>query len=517
MRSAIRFVVLFLGILIAPVTLTEAAAPLHFPQGVASGDVTPFSAVLWTRVDRGALLTVEVSDDPQFREPAFRRRVFASSSSDFTVKVVVGPLRPDHVYFYRWRSAGAMSETGTFKTAPSTFHSADVRFAYTGDSDGLFSVFGNTFATLDAVRAETPDFFVYLGDTIYADSPLRGALLGLGPAASLEDFRDIYKLNRGFPALRSLLSSTSTYAIWDDHEVQDDYAGQTVDPSLFANGRQAFLEYLPMRRLHLLDDSGCAAPPLFRAFRWGRDVDIFIPDERSCRSAGALSACSFAPGVPDLAPTLPPAVRAAFGGLLPPSPPPGCLEAIFDPARTLLGQRQKLLLQALLLRSTARFKFVINEVPIQQFYALPYDRWEGYGAERIEILNFIRAHNIRNVIFLTTDTHANLINRVFVDRFADPAPIATEIVTGPIATFTFQQEVEAFATRAGLPPAVALAGFNQILSLVGVECRDLNRDSYGLVEVSDADGTATIALKDDAGHLVTDALSGLPCVKTIGP
>jgi hypothetical protein len=121
------------------------------------------------------------------------------------------------------------------------------------------------------------------------------------------------------------------------------------------------------------------------------------------------------------------------------------------------------------------------------------------------------------VVYLTTDTHANLINRVFVDRFADPAPIATEIVTGPIATFTFQQEVEAFATRAGLPPAVALAGFNQILSLVGVECRDLNRDSYGLVEVSDADGTATITLKDDAGHLVTDSLSGLPCVKTIGP
>ena len=94
---------------------------------------------------------------------------------------------------------------------------------------------------------------------------------------------------------------------------------------------------------------------------------------------------------------------------------------------------------------------------------------------------------------------------------------ATEVVTGPIATFTFQQEIEFFAGGIGLPPAVAVDTLNQILSLVGMECRDLNRDSYGLVEVSSATGTATITLKDDAGHLVTDALTGLPCIKVVGP
>jgi hypothetical protein len=104
-----------------------------------------------------------------------------------------------------------------------------------------------------------------------------------------------------------------------------------------------------------------------------------------------------------------------------------------------------------------------------------------------------------------------------VDRFSDPAPVATEIVTGPIATFTFEQEVSAFATRLGLPPVVVLAALNQILSLVGVDCRNLNHDSYGLVEVSAADETATITIKDDAGQPVTDSLSGLPCVSAIGP
>ena len=74
----------------------------------------------------------------------------------------------------------------------------------------------------------------------------------------------------------------------------------------------------------------------------------------------------------------------------------------------------------------------LYSVSIQQTFALPYDGWEGYGAERKEILNFIRDNAIKNVIFLTTDLHLNLMNEVFIDRFADPAPIAYEVVTGPI-------------------------------------------------------------------------------------
>ena len=59
--------------------------------------------------------------------------------------------------------------------------------------------------------------------------------------------------------------------------------------------------------------------------------------------------------------------------------------------------------------STATFKVIINEVPIQQYYALPYDRWEGYEAERQAVLNFLK-DNVENVVFLTTDVHANMVN-----------------------------------------------------------------------------------------------------------
>ena len=491
--------------------------PVTFSHGIASGDVTQDSAVLWTRVDQKAKLTVEVSTDPNFGGKVIKLKVQASPENDFTVNALVERLKQGNTYFYRFSSRDSVSEVGTFQTADGANREVNVSFAYSGDSDGTQIApgvrFFNDFETLDAIRAEDPDFWVYLGDTIYSDSILRAS-----PAATLDEYRAAYRENREVDALRDLLAATSTYAIWDDHEVRNDYDGQTVDPTLYANGREAFLEYMPFLEQGLLEDPACASDPLFRVFRWGEDVDVIILDERSCRDADVADACSFNPGVlpPDLAPTLPPGVRALFPGLLPSVLPSGCLTAIFDPSRTMLGDVQKAAFMDALL-SDAQFKFVINPLPIQQFYALPYDRWEGYGAERAEILNFIRDNSIDNVVFLTTDTHANLINEVFIDNFADPTPIADEFVTGPIATNTFETEVRAFAVSLGFDPDIVVGAFNSILNLVGVDCRNLDVNSYGMVKVDAMAGTATIALKDDAGNPVLDTFTTGPCTRTIGP
>lgn len=485
----------------------DASHQPQFTHGVASGDVTQFSAVLWTRVDQEARLHAEVATNPSFIGPVRKFNVAASADDDFTAKVLAAPLAPDTTYFYLFRSGPVVSEVGTFRTAPLPFRSADVTFAYSGDSDGTRvggAPFFNNFEVLEEIRQEDPDFWVYLGDTIYSDSGLRPA-----PAMTLDEYRDAYKVNREYENLVNLMRDVSTYAIWDDHEVHNDYDGQTVDPTRYANGRQAFLEYMPIVEKPL-PDPDCAGDPIFRYFRWGEDVDVIILDERSCRSGDVEAVCSFAPGVPDLAPTLPAALRPAFG--LPASPPPGCLDAIFDPERTMIGDVQKAVLKAILRHSGAKFKFVINELAIQQFYALPYDRWEGYGAERNEILNFIRDNEIDNVVFLTTDNHANLINEVFIDNFADPEPIADEFITGPIATNTLEVSILAGFGAEGL------AAFNQVLTLVGVDCRDLNAYSYGLVEVDAAAGTATVTLKDDSGATLTNTVApAVPCSRTIGP
>jgi alkaline phosphatase D len=319
------------------------------------------------------------------------------------------------------------------------------------------------------------------------------------PATTLPEYRAVYKENRTYAPLRNLLRSTSTYAQWDDHEVRNDFDGQTVNRARFAAGREAFLEYMPLRETNLPQDPTCAAPPLYRQFKWGSEIDIIIPDERSCRSASVEPACTSDPPGPfgplDPAPTAPQVLRTAFG--LGP-PPPGCLEAINNPSRTMLGPVQKQKLKSALRQSTAKFKLVINEVPIQQFYALPYDRWEGYAAERREIIRFVRNNNIPGVLFLTTDTHATLINQVFVDRQNEPQPVFDEAITGPIATFTFQQEVLDFGG------ALALAGVNALFTIVGEDCRQLDKFSYGSVTAAPAAPTPVIAFRDDTGAPITN-------------
>ena len=491
---------------LALVSPTGADA-VTFTHGVASGEVTHGSAVLWTRVDLEAALTVEVSTDPRFEEPTLTETRLASADSDFTARVIAAPLSPSQQYFFRWRDGASVSEVGTFRTAPLPSAPAAVRFAWTGDSDpsriGGVPAFNN-WETLDAVRREDPDFFVYLGDTIYSDFRAGGFL---PDAQSLDDFRALYKAGRDYTALRDLARATSMYALWDDHEVRNDWDGATVDPFFLEIGRQSFFEYMPLTEKRLPHDPDCAADPLFRVVRWGREVDVIILDVRSCRSASVEAIC-----LGDLAPTMPQVLRAQFPAFFPPQIAPGCLEAIDDPSRTMLGRLQKERLKAALVSSRARFKVAITGVNIQQLYILPYDTWEGYAAERAEILNFIRDQGIRNVIFLTTDGHQNVMKGVFIDRFTDPVPLAYEAMTGPIATVTWQNLI------LGAIGPLGVVAQQAIHTLLGADCRHLNAYSYGVVRVDPTTGSATITLKDSAGNALHDQLTPTTaCTRTIGP
>src|SRR5437016_3503862 len=436
---------------LALVSPTGADA-VTFTHGVASGEVTHGSAVLWTRVDLEAALTVEVSTDPRFEEPTLTETRLASADSDFTARVIAAPLSPSQQYFFRWRDGASVSEVGTFRTAPLPSAPAAVRFAWTGDSDpsriGGVPAFNN-WETLDAVRREDPDFFVYLGDTIYSDFRAGG----------------------------------------------------------FLPDAQSLFEYMPLTEKRLPHDPDCAADPLFRVVRWGREVDVIILDVRSCRSASVEAIC-----LGDLAPTMPQVLRAQFPAFFPPQIAPGCLEAIDDPSRTMLGRLQKERLKSALVSSRARFKVVITGANIQPLYILPDDTWEGYAAERAEILNFIRDQGIRNVIFLTTDGHQNVMKGVFIDRFTDPVPLAYEAMTGPIATVTWQNLI------LGAIGPLGVVAQQAIHTLLGADGRHLNAYSYGVVRVDPTTGSATITLTDSAGNALHDQLTPTTaCTRTIGP
>ena len=196
---------------------TPPSESLAFTHGVASSEVTASSALLWTRVNQSATHKAQVSTEPAFVSIIFQQDVTITPETDYTARVLAGPLGADNPYYYRWLSGDITSPTGAFRTAPGEPASDPVRFAFSGDSDGtrvLGQPFFNHFEALDAARQDSLDFFVCLGDTVYSDSPLR---LG-GLADTLEEYRQTYQDNREVAALPDLLAAASIYAIWDDHE-----------------------------------------------------------------------------------------------------------------------------------------------------------------------------------------------------------------------------------------------------------------------------------------------------------
>jgi phosphodiesterase/alkaline phosphatase D-like protein len=241
---------------------------------------------------------------------------------------------------------------------------------------------------------------------------------------------------------------------------------------------------------------------MYRSFQWGSDADLILLDERSYRSAEATGPCS----VDGRADPLPGAAalgasdvgqqgRALLG--LPTNVPAGCLDALNDPGRTLLGTTQKQWLKDKLTSSTATWKVIVNEVPIQQIIALPYDRWEGYAADRSEILSFIRDQHVKSVVFLTTDLHGNVFSPVRLDLFNDPTPVAYEAVVGPVATTTLKQEI-----AGAISDTAANLFAPLLLSVVKVDCASIDAYSYGSVDIDPAAGTLTVTARDASGAIL---------------
>ncbi len=128
----------------------------------------------------------------------------------------------------------------------------------------------------------------------------------------------------------------------------------------------------------------------------------------------------------------------------------------------------------------------MNELPIQQYYVLPYDRWEGYEAERQQVLRALQ--NVKNVVFLTTDVHATLVNDARFQTLEPGGPRNSgilDITVGPAATANLELEIE---TEVGVPGAGALvdsAFFEpQPPGGVGMRCSILDQFSYGQVKVT---------------------------------
>lgn len=518
MRPRLALVLLSILLLIA-LGFGPCTRVSEYDLGVGAFEVGQRRAILWTHVvpeDPDAKLVVfqvDVATDENFVDIVRHRAVTALRQHDFTTRALIPFLQPATQYYYRFITphTGAVSPTGAFRTAPVWNDGAPVRFVISGDSNlGYVGPLGLDFHVLSAAAEEDPDFFVFFGDTIYADS---GVLPG-GDAFSLDEYREVHRLTRADPHMQNLIASTGTFSGWDDHEVRNDYAGETVDPVQFENGAQAFFEYLPLR----LNPVG-APFKTHRNVRWGEHVELFFLDGRQFRSEeffcnpdpiadGPETADTlFSPFVEDEALVV--QVDPFFGSiaaalLLTPSDP-DCVDTLLaDPTRSLLGADQLADLKQALLDSTATFKIIINDVPLSRLYVTPYDRWDGYAAEQQDLLAFIGANlDPSRVLVLTTDFHTNL---------AIQRPELTEVIVGPIGQTTFASTVGGILATLGVDPGllpIFLALFDGVVDLGNggpgaVLGSAPDAFSYGVVDVFEEAGEVKLRFtaRGNPGYLL---------------
>ena len=214
--------------------------------------------------------------------------------TDYTLSIPLDRLTPATRYRYHivvWETAPSGSASkhgvaaeGEFSTLPDAVTSAPVTFAWSGDLGGQHRCRQGPagYPIFDMIRAQQPDFFIFLGDTIYSDDVCPSPPNEPGAnftATTLAEYRARHRDQRGAAALRRFLEAMPVYVIWDDHEVRNNFAGP-FDSQMPA-GRQALREYWPIRT--------DASDPhrLYRTMRDGADLELFILDTRQYRSRNA--------------------------------------------------------------------------------------------------------------------------------------------------------------------------------------------------------------------------------------
>ncbi len=203
-------------------------------------------------------------------------------------------------------------------------------------------------------------------------------------ARSLEDYRLFWTHAFGIAGLKELTANTSVIATWDDHEIDNNWSREDVDDDWFADALQAFRESLPYG-----DGGGPAA--LWRSLRWGDTLEVFVLDCRAERGDGHY-----------------------------------------------LSDEQQAWLAASLEASEARFKIILNSVPITNLdnmfgTAGASDRWEGFPEQRAEVLQHIVDAGIEGVLWVSGDVHFAQIGHV--DPAGGIAEDAWEVFTGPAGSF----------------------------------------------------------------------------------
>ncbi|WP_372790701.1 alkaline phosphatase [Paraconexibacter sp.] len=399
----------------------------RFSDGVMSGDPTPTGITLWTRVNgvEGAgRVELEIARDRAFRRVVQRKQIATRGLVNHAVKARVTKLDPYEEYYYRFSTRTGESRVGKIRTALPPGSNQPVRFAFFSCQDYTHGYYN----AHEVMAAGDYDFVVCLGDYIYSETyhsvkgtktAVRDDRIGRsGPnksivreARTLSDYRKKYSLYRSDPALRAVHAEFPMVMLWDDHEVQDNYAGaerygglgpsKRFGPHRKKVANRAFFESMPAF-------AGKNRQRLFRSLRFGNVVDLIVMDQRSYREN-----------------------QPCRDAVVPPCDG-------YDAPRDFLGRRQMNYVKGKLAASKAAWKVLANEVPIMPTRVLgganyTYDTWTGYPREREELLAFLRDRGIKDTVFITGDLHTFIAGDVRTD-LGDGETVALEFVGGSMTS-----------------------------------------------------------------------------------
>lgn len=474
-------------------------------HGVAVGDVTATSAVIWSRASGESIFRVSVQREGSPRDAIQRHELPVTAAHDFTGKITLNTLTPDTPYRYTVTLAGGAKAEGRFRTAPAATHAKALRFAWSGDlGGGVCRDQQEGYAIFQAINREPLDFFLALGDMIYADFTCDATgLYGnaqvsgeFGPSADMPNYWAHWRYNREDVGYRQMLARMPYYAIWDDHEVNNDFGPLHVAPGptkesdkpLIVLGLAAFLDYNPIA------EHAETPKRIYRSFRWGKHLEMVILDTRQYRDA------NFAP----------------------------------DDAKTpksMLGREQLVWLKNTLERSDATWKVIVSSVPMsiptgvspqipkeemEAFLQVTgvdkklahmnrsggIDSWAnneqgaGFEQELIEILRFMQQRGINNNIWLTTDVHFAAAFRY--TPFAEaPSFQPREYIAGPLSALLFPNRI--FDKTLGTEQ-VFVYGAEKFTDIRSYEAAK-PWFNYGTVAVDEA-GNLTVAIHKVDGTVV---------------
>jgi alkaline phosphatase D len=399
-----------------------------FTLGVASGDPTATGIVLWTRLAIDPLhggglpptpIEVEwtVASDDRMSRIVRSGKAVASPEWAHAVHVEVSGLEPHRWYWYQFKAGGELSPIGRTRTFPAVTSPVDrMRFAFVSCQhyeQGLYTA-------LEHMSKEDLDFALHLGDYIYENGTTEGRVrkhVG-GELMTLADYRNRYAQYRSDPALQAVHAAFPWIVVWDDHEVDNNYAGfisEHDDPveefaKRRAAGYQAYYEHMPLRRTSIPRGP---LMQIYRSFAYGTLANLCMLDTRQFRTDQPCGD----------------------------NVKPVC-EAVHDPKATLLGPTQERWLLDNLARSSAGWNIMGQQIMMGPLDRQPgpdkqysMDKWDGYEVERARLLKFLATRRTANPIVLAGDIHNNWVNDIHLDVKDVRSPIvATEFVGTSVST-----------------------------------------------------------------------------------